>query len=180
MISKEIKRVYDSFFNHISQKFDYLIPFINRRMSNEKWIQGEFIYDLYQLKKNSVIIDYVPEKPYLIPKSGFCDIWFKTINFEIWVELKAIVTNYGSPGINITDRVNQVISDTKKLKEKSTNGFLHVMFIVYPLKNDSSTEKTWNNKHMSRIIPHIELIMDPYELQVDNQYFCRFYIGEVH
>lgn len=179
-MNEEIKKVYDSFFNHISSKSNYFIPFVDRRMSNEKWIQGEFIYDLYQLKENNIIIDCVPEKNYLIPKSGFCDIWFKTIHFEIWVELESIVTNYGSPGINITDRVNHVIQDTKKLKIKTINGFPHVMFIAYPFKNDGSSEKIWNNKHMSRIIPYIELIMNPFRLQIDNQYYSLFYVGEVH
>ena len=158
-IPEEIKKVYDSFFNHISSKSDYFIPFVDRRMSNEKWIQGEFIYDLYQLKKKNTIIDCIPEKPYLIPKSGFCDIWFKTLQFEIWVELKSIVTNYGSPGINITDRVNKVIQDTQKLKTKVISGFPHVMFIAYPFKNNGSNEQIWNSKHISRIIPCIELII---------------------
>lgn len=177
-IPEEIEKVYDSFFKHISSKSDYFVPYIDRRMSNEKWIQGEFIHDLHQLKDKKIIVDYVPEKQYLIPETGRCDIWFKTDHYELWVELESIVTNYGSPGINITNRVDHVINDTEKIKSKKISGIPHVMFVAYPFIKDGSSEKIWNKVHIPRIFSHITLIKNPFKLPI-NDYYCLVYVGEV-
>lgn len=55
-------QIFTGFFSTIKERFDYLIPYLDRRASCERWLQGEFIHYLYELKKNQVIIDAAIEK----------------------------------------------------------------------------------------------------------------------
>lgn len=133
---------------------------------------------MYQLRQKKIIQEAIPEKPYLEPRSGLCDIWFKKDGLEVWLELQTIVTNYGTPGKPITNQVSHVIGDAEKLKEKSINGAAHILFMVYPLECDGQSDYYWE-KHMSKINHYIKLLLPPFEFKIKERFCCRIYAGEV-
>lgn len=168
--------VYQAFFEHLKNKSDYFIPFLERRMSCEKWLQGEFIYILYQMRKDNIVSEFVPEKLYPEPRSGRCDLWFRFQNTEIWLELETIVTNYGSPGKPITNQIAHVIQDVERLKTKPKSGIHHVMFFVYPLAIDGSNDLRWA-KHMERMTEYIEIPREPIQIPIDIHDAFRIYLS---
>lgn len=169
--------VYHSLIEHLKNKSDYFVPFLERRMSCEKWLQGELMYILQQMKKEKLISEFVPEKSYPVPKSGRCDLWFMIKDSEIWLELETIVTNYGSPGKPITNQIDHVCNDAERLKTNTKGGFLHVMFFVYPLAIDGSNDLNWT-KNLERMTEYIEISMEPVQIPIDTKdalviYFSR-------
>jgi hypothetical protein len=166
--------VYKPFFNYIKIKSDYFIPFLDRRMSCEKWIQAEFIHFLYDLKTKGLIQDATAEKNYSL--KGLCDLWFKANDNEIWLELQVIVTNYGKPGKPITNQVDHVIGDANKLLSSASNGTYHLLFFVFPLDKYGSNDIIWS-KHFNKISTKMTLIMEPYSFDIDERNICKIYIG---
>jgi hypothetical protein len=169
--------IFPGFFEFISSQKDYFIPYVNRQASCEKWLQGEFIWYLYECKKIGAVVDANLEKVYG-PKAGFCDIWFKTNEKEIWCELEVIVTNYNLPGKPITNQVQHVIDDIEKLKKcPSQDGEQLVMFVVYPMPVDKRKDDLWNSIHMSRIANVAEVIAQPSAIRLSDSYEARIYLA---
>ena len=168
--------VYRAFFDHIKNKSEYFIPFLERRMSCEKWLQGEFLYILHQVEKDNIISEFVPEKSYPVPRSGRCDLWFRIQNTEIWLELETIVTNYGSPGKPITNQIDHILHDVERVRTKPKSGVRHVMFFVYPLAIDGSNDLHWA-KHMERMAKYIKIHIGPIQIPIDAYDALRIYLS---
>ena len=120
------------------------------------------------MKNEGDVDNFVPEKPYPILKRSHCDIWVKIKETEIWLELEAIVTNYGSPGKPITDQISHILKDSEKLKTNTKGGSLKQMFFVYPLAIDGSNDLDWG-KHMKTLKEHIEILMNPVQIPIDTK-----------
>ena len=169
--------IFSGFFEFLSKQKDYFIPYVNRQASCEKWLQGEFIWYLNECKKIGTVVDANLEEVYG-PKAGFCDIWFKTNEKEIWCELEVIVTNYNLPGKPITNQVQHVIDDVKKLKKCPNQGCEQlVMFIVYPMPVDKTKDDLWNSIHMNRIVNVAEVIAEPYAVRFNSKSEARIYLA---
>ncbi len=143
--------VFDAIVDHLSARPEYFIPFADRRMSCEKWIQGEILFVLRKLKAERLVSAFWPEKHYPGRRER-CDIQFETDTGSHWVELEVVVTNYlGGYGINITDRVNHVIQDTERVKKMSGSESGYVLFLAYPFSRDESEKSAWA-RHLGRIL----------------------------
>ncbi len=169
--------IFSGFFEFLSKQKDYFIPYLNRQASCEKWLQGEFIWYLNECKEIGTVVDADLERIYA-PKAGFCDIWFKTNEKEIWCELEVIVTNYNLPGKPITNQVQHVIDDVKKLKKCPNQDCEQlVMFIVYPMPVDKTKDDLWNSIHMNRIVNVAEVIAEPYAVRFNSKSEARIYLA---
>lgn len=176
MISYE--EIYIKLFEKIHNKSEYLYPYLDRQASCEKWLQAEFIHFLYEQINDGAITSAELEKIYG-PRKGFCDIWFKMKDMEIWCELQVIVTNYSGPGKPITNQVKHVIDDAFKLEKcpvKSAKK--HLLFLAYPFSQNGSNDSIWKVKHLSRIAEVSRLLMETYTFPLKGGYEARFYLAK--
>lgn len=172
-------QIFTDFFSTIKERSDYLIPYLDRRASCERWLQGEFIHYLYELKKNKVIIDATIEKNYG-QRMGLCDIWFQVADKEIWCELQVIVTNYGRPGKPITNQIRHIIEDGKKLRKCPIQmAEKLLMFMAYPIPKDKSSRQAWEDNHMARINDVAQNLIDPLIFSLNDKYEARIYLANI-
>lgn len=173
------QKIFTDFFNIIKERSDYLTPYLDRRASCEKWLQGELIHYLYEQKKSQIILDATIEKSYG-PGKGLCDIWFQATDKEIWCELEVIVTNYGKPGKPITNQIRHVIEDAKKLRKCSSKMAERLlMFMAYPIPKDKSSRQTWEDNHMARINDVAQNLIDPFIFSLNDEYEAIIYLAKV-
>lgn len=133
----------------MEERHGYLSFLIEKRYANEKLLQLETMNIISSIPR---VIDYLPERMYDTGGNEKCDFWFKTQNFEYWLEIKTRPTNYRKPGHAkaITNGVNGVIEDIDRLKTiKDPKAKKFVMFAFYPMYDDSY--RVFSRKHLSRI-----------------------------
>lgn len=172
-----IHLIYSHFFDIIRERSEYLVPYLKRRASCEKWLQGEFVHFLYECKKQGKVLDADLERNYG-PRKGLCDIWFKTAhNKEVWCELQVIVTNYAGPGKPITNQVQHVIEDATKLKAcPCEDAEKLLLFMAYPFSRDGSNDHIWEVQHMMKIKEAVRIIVGPYVIPIDDIQEARIYL----
>lgn len=174
-------KLYEDFFKSLSAKKDYLIPYMDRPASCEKWVQGEFIHYLYDCITKGTVLDATLEKNYKKDeKFGLCDIWFRTNSKEVWCELQAISITYGESRKPMKPQVDHVIKDAKKIIDKchELNVEKHLLFIVYPIPVGEGEDSDWDKHHMKRINKAAKLIDKPYKISLDDRYEARIYLAK--
>jgi hypothetical protein len=151
LFMEESNEVFERIVSHLTAKSDYFIPFVERRMSNEKWVQGEILYVLRELKTGGVVLDYVPERAYPNRRER-CDLYYAAPSGPNWVEMEAIVTNYqGGSGIPITNQVGHVIEDAERVREWTGDDSGYLFFFAYPFSPQFNEMPFWN-EHLERIL----------------------------
>ena len=172
---EEYVPIYARFYEHLKSHSEYLMPYMNRQASCEKWMQGELIRYLYDCKRTGKINEADLEKNYG-RRAGYCDIWFKVQGKEIWCELEVIVTNYGKSGKPITNQVDHVIEDAAKLKNCPENAERLLMFLAYPFARGGRNDDAWK-MHMNKIESSSELVMNPFSIPIDELHEARIYLA---
>lgn len=138
----EVPSIFDHIFRHISEKGDHLVPALRRRMSCEKWLHIEAFHVLESLSDSSMIDSYIPEREYPT-KQGRCDLYIKTKGTDAWIEFEVVVTNYGAPGKPITQQVQHVVEDARRLRDFIGCEKSWICCWVYPLASDGSNDEDW-------------------------------------
>ncbi len=170
--------IYLGFFDELSKKSHYLIPYLDRTASCEKWVQGEFIAYLYDLMASNSINNASLEKSYGRGK-GRCDIWFNTNKGEIWCEMQVIVTKYHGRKKPMKHRVQHVINDSEKLGEcPIPDAQRHLLFLTYPLAISGINDGVWESRHLIRILDVATLILEPYCIPINDEYEARIFLAK--
>lgn len=133
----------------IEENHGYLSYLIRKRYANEKLLQLEI---MNLVSSYDSVLDYLPEKLYDENSTEKCDFWFRTNNYEYWVEIKTRPTNYRKPGHAkaITNSIDSVIEDINRLRNYTVGSSKrYCIFAFYPLYDDSYS--TFNRIHLSRI-----------------------------
>ena len=104
------------------------------------------------------------------------DLAILTPEEQILLELKAFPTNYGQGGQAITDSINGVIGDLKRVSEEKGQGTGLVAWLAYPIPDP--TPATWPN-HLTKIeaLANGTLRTERLELFMPNQY-AHLYVME--
>jgi hypothetical protein len=138
----------------VENRHQYLSYLIEKRLANEKLLHLE---TMNIISHNPRVVDYLPERLYGLEEKGKCDFWFKMEDrTEFWMEIKTRPTNYRKPGHAkaITNGVDQVIDDIKRLKGVTGNNVQRLMlFAFYPLYPESYS--TFHTAHLKRIFGEI-------------------------
>lgn len=161
---------------HVLSKSNYFKPFSERRMSSERWVQGEIIHKLESFKNRECITDYKPEKRYP-QRDERCDIYFEIDDSSCWVELQSVQTNYcGEAGKPITNQIEKIKKDGERLS-KFSPGNSFVLFPAYPFSPDGSDDQNWQ-EHLDTLEPHF-LSIRMWEFAVGRFEIGRIYLMEI-
>ncbi len=126
------------------------------------------------------VVEYLPERLYEDGGTEKCDFWFKTSDLvEHWMEIKMRPTNYRKTGHAkpITEGVNGVIDDVKRLKRISSAYGKYVLFAFYPMYPESY--RVFDRKHIPRIAQAcgMETISPLIALPVGDALFDVYIVG---
>ena len=114
------------------------------RISCEGWLKVELLMRLFStfLQRE--------EDVEIFPEYGKrrIDLAVMSPEEQILLELKTFPTNYGQGGKAITDSINGVIDDLKRVSEEKGQGTGLVAWLAYPIPNP--TPKPWPN-HLTKI-----------------------------
>jgi hypothetical protein len=136
--------------------------FVDNRAKFEGWLKVE-------------LCDILSYHYSIVPEQDTVDI---VVDDKFALELKTVNTNYTYKGIEnktkpITDNINSVIGDIKKLQLKEYSNKA-VVFVVFPL---SLPNKNWN-KQLSKITIYLnELYCD--EITFENGHHGVLYFGSI-
>jgi len=166
----EYKELCETIFPEIRERLNSslgLAVCAKHRSKFEAWLKVELCGILAEHNENLVI-----------PEKNFIDI-----TFENWkIELKTINTNYRFENVinktrPVTNNVNGLISDIKKLKKKTkpSKARKAVVFIVFPVKHETPN---WQKIHLPKISQELREI-DYREFVFKNNIPGVIYIGLV-
>ena len=109
----------------------------NYRISCEGWLKLTMVAEFSELSGVTVM-----------PEHSHVDIVLAAAAGTAYLELKTFPTNYGRAGKPITNFIDGVIGDIRKLREVSPPGFGYVAWLAYPVPFPWPAQ--WQ-RHLARI-----------------------------
>jgi hypothetical protein len=140
----------------LTQKVDYIQLFSLLGMNSEGWLQAEFVHFLWQQQNAGQIGNF---KPHAHAKSTTMtreihDLCIQVGENRVWCELKSFCTNYcGSPGKNITNRIDDILKAMTRVQERSREGaeIPRVLALLYPFCDGEQEQLAWG-RHWDKLV----------------------------
>ncbi len=119
---------------------------LRQRAKFEGWLKFELAGALAQSGMDNVRTE-------IGHSAGRADVTFDDQGSHVFVELKTCATNFGSPGKNITEDVNNIISDVcRKLRSVPGTGIMAFVMFPFPMSHGPrSRADHFEAKHLDRI-----------------------------
>jgi hypothetical protein len=139
----------------LRQKVDYIQLFSLFGMNSEGWLQAEFVHFLWQQQGMGHVNKFKPQTD-AEPAAGarkLHDVCIELAENLVWCELKSFCTNYcGSPGKNITNRIDGILQAMDRVRERS-GGACQIPLVVallYPFCDGREEQVAWK-KHRTKL-----------------------------
>jgi hypothetical protein len=143
------------------------------QISCEGWLKVEILIRLFStFLQRDAGVEIIPEYG-----KRRIDLAVLSPEEQILLELKTFPTNYGQGGKPITNFVNGVIDDLKKVSEEKEQGSTGLAaWLAYPIPNP--TPETWPN-HLAKIEAHANRTLRTEQLDIftPNEY-ANLYVME--
>ena len=151
-MTTQLQDLFPEFAKLLQDKSDYIELFACFDANSEGWLQAEL---LHFLAWNKAVEELRPQRRGLGSiKRESCDFWIKLTDCAVWCEIKSFCTNYcGSPGKNITDRIDGVLKAMSRVAGYAHSDGSHavVIALVYPFAEGEAERKAWD-KHCRKLL----------------------------
>jgi len=143
------------FVDVLKQKVDYIQLFSRFGMNSEGWLHAELVHFLYEQQVAGLISKFKPQAQAnsTTMTREIHDLCIKIDENLVWCELKSFCTNYcGSPGKNITNRIDGILSAMSRVHQRSEGAaeVPLVLALLYPFCDGEQERVAWG-KHWVKL-----------------------------